>query len=161
MKRAVGGKSGLAAQRGVALLAGVCAALGGPVAQFLRLEEVKAPKAVAGKPVPAPQYRIVFAGPLRDQAVTSRYPATPRQEPGAQSREQDRREQPPRVLKPLAEHWKLAGRVELQAAESPAPAAPPKLLPPQDPEAAPLSEPVRALSVFCGPPGRGPPAPLS
>lgn len=141
-----------AAARGVVGLAVVIAAVAGPVAQLLRIEEIAAPRTASGQPE-APQYRIVWAEGWRPE-TKSQEPRAKSQEPKAKSPEP----KPLRLLKPLADHWEAAARVQLDGADLPAPVAPAPMWDSEEPYAPETATPVYLSYQPPNPPARGPPA---
>jgi hypothetical protein len=128
--------------RSVAALAVVIAALGGPVAQFLRIEETRS----AGKDAPS-QFRIVLAEDWPQPAAVKQQPANKSKQPS-----------PPRILRPLADHWEAAARVQFASADIPTPVEPLGLVeaglpPPQD-----TTSSVCLTYRSSSPLARGPPA---
>lgn len=149
------------AARAVALLAGAVAALGGPVAQLLWLQEVAPAQAAQGR-ASAPQYRVVWAGDWAAQDH-GRQPAAGTQPAKARGRQPAGRspeQKPPRLLKPLADHWEAASRVHIDSS-----AIPPPAVQTEGPKCRDVAAHERPM-LLClpydppSPPARGPPATL-
>ncbi|MCY3023062.1 MAG: hypothetical protein NTW87_29140 [Planctomycetota bacterium] len=144
--------------RSVALLAMLCAVVGGPVAQLVRLAEIVPPAAGTGgrshqwHAAAQPRFRLVLAGECNEAAQ----PAAASKD-AAPTSDMQEKTKAPRLLKPVADQWESAARVQIDAGEIPAPAGEPYV---------PVIEPARvadATTVFYpshsspNPPARGPP----